>query len=168
MAQEQDTGDETRRYGTIEGVFVPTTLTILGVILFLRTGWVVGNAGLLGAVGIILFAFTITGFTALSLASISTNITPEAGGAYGLVARSFGVEAGGAVGVPLYLSQSLVIGLYVFGFRDGWLAIFPGHPPLAVDIAVVAALVGIALISTKVAFRIQFLILGILGVALVS
>ncbi len=27
--------------------------------------------------------------------------------------------------------------LYVFGFRDPWLAIFPGHPPLAIDIAIV-------------------------------
>jgi len=161
---QQETND-TRRYGTIEGVFVPTLLTILGVILFLRTGWVVGNAGLVGSVGIILLAFMITGFTALSLASISTNVTPEAGGAYALVARSFGVEAGGAVGVPLYLSQSLVIVLYVFGFRDGWLAIFPSHPPLAIDIAMVALLVTIVLISTKAAFRTQFVILGIVAVS---
>ena len=35
-----------RRYGTFEGVFIPPLLTILGAILFLREGWVVGNAGL--------------------------------------------------------------------------------------------------------------------------
>jgi solute carrier family 12 (sodium/potassium/chloride transporter), member 2 len=168
VAQEQGADDDTRRYGTIEGVFVPTLLTILGVILFLRTGWVMGNAGLLGGVGIIVLAFLITGLTALSLASISTNVTPEAGGAYALVARSFGVEAGGAVGVPLYLSQSLVVVLYVFGFRDGWLAIFPGHPPLVIDIVMVAVLIGIVLISTKTAFRFQFLILGIVAVSLGS
>jgi solute carrier family 12 (sodium/potassium/chloride transporter), member 2 len=159
---------DTRRYGTIEGVFVPTLLTILGVILFLRTGWVMGNAGLLGGVGIITLAFVITGFTALSLASISTNVTPEAGGAYALVARSFGVEAGGAVGISLYLSQSLVIVLYTFGFRDGWLAIFPGHPPLAVDIVMVLALIVVTLVGTKAAFRIQYLILGVVAAALVS
>ncbi len=168
MAQGQDAGDSTRRYGTIEGVFVPTLLTILGVILFLRTGWLVGNAGLAGSVGIILLAFMITGFTALSLASISTNVTPEAGGAYALVARSFGVEAGGAVGMPLYLSQSLVVVLYVFGFRDGWLAIFPSHPPLAIDVAMVTLLVTIVLMSTKAAFRTQFVILGIVAVSLGS
>ncbi len=168
MAHDTETADGARRYGTIEGVFIPTLLTILGVILFLRTGWVVGNAGLAGSIGIILLAFLITGFTALSLASISTNVTPEAGGAYALIARSFGVEAGGAVGVPLYLSQSLVIVLYVFGFRDGWLAIFPGHPPLAIDVAMVAVLVAIVMISTKAAFRTQFVILGIVAVALGS
>jgi solute carrier family 12 (sodium/potassium/chloride transporter), member 2 len=159
---------EGRRYGTLEGVFVPTLLTILGVILFLRTGWVMGNAGLVGGIGIILLAFVITGTTVLSMASVSTNVAPAAGGAYALVARSFGVEAGGAVGVPLYLSQSLVIVLYVFGFRDGWLAIFPDHPPALIDVAAVLALVVIVMISTKVAFRIQFVILGIVAIALVA
>jgi solute carrier family 12 (sodium/potassium/chloride transporter), member 2 len=168
MSEQEQGGDDTRRYGTLEGVFVPTLLTILGVILFLRTGWVVGNAGLLGGVGIIVSAFVITGFTALSLASISTNVAPEAGGAYALVARSFGVEAGGAVGVSLYLSQSLVIVLYTFGFRDGWLTIFPGHPPLLVDVVMVTALIVVALVGTKAAFRVQFLILGTVVVALVT
>ena len=163
-----DEHDDTRVYGTLEGVFVPTLLTILGVILFLRTGWVMGNAGLVGGLGIIVAAFVITGFTALSLASISTNVAPEAGGAYALVARSFGVEAGGAIGVSLYLSQSLVIVLYTFGFRDGWLAIFPGHPPLAVDVAMVTVLVVVALVGTRWAFRVQYLILAVVAVALVS
>ena len=34
-----------RRYGAFAGVFTPTLLTILGVIMYLREGWVVGNAG---------------------------------------------------------------------------------------------------------------------------
>lgn len=161
-------GQNARRYGTIEGVFVPTLLTILGVILFLRTGWVVGNAGLLGAIGIIGAAFTITGLTALSLASISTNVRPAAGGAYALVARSFGVEAGGAVGISLYLSQSLVIVLYLFGFRDGWLEIFPGHAAWIIDLLGVLVLVGISMVGAKAAFRVQYLILAVVTVALGS
>ncbi len=64
-----------RRYGTFEGVFVPTLLTILGAILFLRQGWVVGNAGFGGAVLIILTAFLITGATGLSL-SICRRLWP--------------------------------------------------------------------------------------------
>ena len=41
------------RFGTFGGVFTPNVLTILGIILFLRTGWVVGQAGLLGALLIV-------------------------------------------------------------------------------------------------------------------
>jgi len=40
--EERSTGGE---FGTFEGVFTPCTRTILGVILFLRFGQVVGQAG---------------------------------------------------------------------------------------------------------------------------
>jgi hypothetical protein len=33
------------RFGSFAGVFTPNVLTILGIILFLRTGWVVDQAG---------------------------------------------------------------------------------------------------------------------------
>ncbi len=35
-----------RKLGTFYGVFTPTLLTILGVIMYLRFGWLVGNLGL--------------------------------------------------------------------------------------------------------------------------
>ena len=44
------------KLGTFGGVFTPDVLTILGVIMYLRLGWVVGNAGLIGAIAIILLA----------------------------------------------------------------------------------------------------------------
>jgi solute carrier family 12 (sodium/potassium/chloride transporter), member 2 len=61
------------RFGTFGGVFVPTLLTILGVIMFLRAGWVVGNAGLGGAWLIICLSFLITGCTGLSMSCFVTN-----------------------------------------------------------------------------------------------
>ena len=42
-----------KRFGTFEGVFTPTILSILGVIMFLRLGWVIGNVGLLPTIVII-------------------------------------------------------------------------------------------------------------------
>lgn len=158
---------EPRRYGTFEGVFVPTLLTILGVILYLRTGWVVGNAGLLGAAAIIVLGYTITGMTGLSIASIATNTPLAGGGAYAIISRSLGLEAGGAIGVPLYLSQTLAIALYVFGFRGGWEFIFPQHPALVVDIGTFASLMIIASISARFAFRVQYLILATVALSLV-
>ncbi|MEM8601186.1 MAG: Na-K-Cl cotransporter, partial [Bacteroidota bacterium] len=106
-----------RKFGTFAGVFTPTLLTILGVIMYLRTGWVVGNAGVLGALGIILLSFGITIATGLSMSSITTNIRIGAGGAYSIISQSLGLEVGGSVGIPLYLSQALAVAMYVFGFR---------------------------------------------------
>ena len=82
------------KFGTFGGVFTPCTLTILGVIMFLRLGHVVGQAGVLQAVGIILAANAITFLTALSLSAIATNTRVKGGGAYYLISRSLGVEFG--------------------------------------------------------------------------
>ena len=167
---EKVTGDEPTRklFGTFGGVFTPTLLTILGVIMYLREGWVVGNAGLLGAWLIILGSFAITSFTALSLASITTNIRIGAGGAFSIISQSLGLEVGGSVGVPLYIAQALAVAMYIFGFRAGWAWIFPDHPPLAVDLAVFGLLFVIGFISAGLAFKIQYLILVVIIGSLVS
>ncbi len=166
---EDDTATAKRSgYGTFEGVFVPTLLTILGVIMYLREGWVVGNAGLGGAIAIILLAFGITAATATSMASITSNVRIGPGGAYAIIARSLGLEVGGSIGVPLYLSQSLAVALYVFGFREGWQSIFPDHDALLVDFVTFAAVLVIGAVSTAFAFRTQLIILVLIVGSLVS
>ena len=77
-----------KKLGTFGGVFTPDVLTILGVIMYLRLGWVVGNAGLMGAIIIIVLAKTITIATGLSMSSITTNIKIGAGGAYSIISKS--------------------------------------------------------------------------------
>lgn len=57
--------------GTFGGVYTPSILTILGVIMYLRFGWVVGNAGLLGTFAIVTLANLITFLTALSICAIA-------------------------------------------------------------------------------------------------
>ncbi|MCB0587431.1 MAG: Na-K-Cl cotransporter [Phaeodactylibacter sp.] len=156
------------RFGTFQGVFTPTLLTILGVIMYLRGPWVVGNAGLLGAIGIISLATAITFFTSLSMSSIVTNMRIKAGGAFSIISQSLGLEAGGAIGIPLYIAQALAVAMYVFGFREGWLWVFPAHNPLLVDLATFTFIFIIANISADVAFKIQYLVLAIIGISLVS
>jgi solute carrier family 12 sodium/potassium/chloride transporter 2 len=156
---------ESKAFGTFSGVFAPTLLTILSVIMFLREGWVVGNAGLLGAWLIILVAFGITG---LSLSSITTNIRIGAGGAFSVISQSLGLEVGGSIGVPLYLSQALAVSMYIFGFRAGWLWIFPDHPALIVDLVTFGVLFAIAFISAGLAFKIQYLIMAVVALSLIS
>ena len=56
--------------GTFSGVFTPSFLTILGIILFLRLGYVVGNAGLGRALIIIALANAISVLTTLSLSAV--------------------------------------------------------------------------------------------------
>ena len=106
-------------------------LTILGVILYMRMGWVVGNAGIWGTVGIVLLANAITAITALSLSALATNMRVGVGGAYYIISRSLGLELGGALGIPLYLSQALSVTLYAYGLAESLKIIWPGVGDLA-------------------------------------
>lgn len=135
-----------KKFGTFGGVFTPTLLTILGVIMYLRMGWVVGNAGLLGAWLIIIVSFLITLCTALSMSAITTNIRIGSGGAYAIISQALGLEVGGSLGIPRYISQGLAVTMYIFGFREGWLGVFPAHDPFLVDIAVFLFLFSIGLV----------------------
>jgi amino acid transporter len=157
-----------KQFGTFGGVFTPTLLTILGVIMYLREGWIIGNAGLLGGLLIITVGFGITLCTALAMSSITTNIRIGAGGAYAVIAQSLGLEVGGSVGIPRYLSQALAVTMYIFGFREGWLYLFPDHPAILVDIATFTALYGIAYVSADFAIRVQYLIMAVIVGSLIS
>ncbi|NNF85901.1 MAG: Na-K-Cl cotransporter, partial [Winogradskyella sp.] len=163
-----DRSNTLKKFGTFGGVFTPTLLTILGVIMYLRLGWVVGNAGLLGAWFIILISFIITLCTALSMSAITTNIRIGAGGAYAIVSQALGLEVGGSLGIPRYISQGLAVTMYIFGFREGWLGIFPDHNAFLVDIIVFASLFTIAYISANLAIKTQFIIMGVIILSLIS
>lgn len=156
------------KLSTFKGVFTPTIVTILGVIMYLRQGWLVGQGGLLGAWLILGICLSITVTTALSLSSIATNVRIHAGGAYAIVTRSLGKEAGGVVGFMLYLAQSLAITMYIFGFREGWLGVFPTHDPLLIDLCAFVGMVVIVRFFTDLAFQLQYLIFAITILSVLS
>jgi amino acid transporter len=157
-------------FGTFLGVVTPTTLTILGVIMYLRMGWVVGNVGLVGAISIVVVAHVITLITALSLSALATSMRVGVGGAYWLISRSMGVELGGALGIPLYLSQVLSVTLYAFGLAESVRIFFPIDDTavqiLAAGIVVVVVLLAIK--STELALKAQIPIMVMIGISLIA
>jgi amino acid transporter len=104
--------------GTFAGVFTPSVLTILGIILFLRLGYVVGNAGLRSALLILVLANGISVLTSVSLSAIATNLKVKGGGDYYVISRTLGHEFGGAIGIVLFLAQSVSIAFYCLGFGE--------------------------------------------------
>lgn len=110
--------EPTGTLGTFGGVFTPSILTILGVVMFLLVPEVTGMAGLGRALAIILIANTVSILTSLSLAVIATNTKVKGGGDYFLISRSVGLEFGGAIGSVLYVAQSVSVAFYVVGFTD--------------------------------------------------
>lgn len=160
----------TNLFGTFGGVFTPCTLTILGVIMFLRLGHVVGQSGVWLALVIIVVAKLITLLTTISLSGIATNIRVKGGGAYFLISRSLGVEFGGAIGVVFFLAQAISVALYCLGFAEAVVDSFPG---LGWNVNLVASLTNLAvfgavMVGASWAIKIQYGILAVLAASLVS
>ena len=158
-------------FGTLSGVFTPSILTIFGLIMFMRTSQVVGEAGVRNALLILLAAQAITLSTALSMSAISTNTPVSGGGVYFLISRTLGSSFGGAIGVTLFLAQALSIPFYILGFSESLISTFevikPDHV-LWVNLITAVLLFLLSWVGAKYAIKAQFFILAVLGLAITA
>jgi amino acid transporter len=157
-----------RQLGTFLGVFTPTILTILGVIMYLRVGWLVGNLGLLRVLVIVALANAITLVTTLAFSSVATNSRVGVGGAYFIISRSLGLELGGAIGLPLFLSQTFSVTLYAYGLAESLRFVWPGLPVMPAALAVVIAVWTLAVAGAEKALRAQVVLMGFVVVSLIT
>ncbi|NES25224.1 MAG: Na-K-Cl cotransporter, partial [Symploca sp. SIO3E6] len=162
------TSEESSGLGTFGGVYTPSILTILGVIMYLRFGWVVGNVGLVGTLIIVTLSTSITFLTSLSISAIATDRVVRAGGAYYMISRSLGIETGGAVGIPLYFAQALSVALYTIGFAESVVRTFGHLNQLYVALATTIFVAVVAITSASVAIRTQYVIMAAIALSLVS
>ncbi|MCG6860256.1 MAG: amino acid permease [Chromatiaceae bacterium] len=157
--------------GTFAGVFTPSILTILGIILFMRMGYVVGSAGLSRALVILALANGISVLTSLSLSAMATNLRVKRGGDYYLISRTLGHEFGGAIGLVMFLAQSISIGFYCIGFAEVLAGLLPApldtHPHF-IAAAAAGLLFVFAWLGADWATRFQYVVMTILAAALAS
>uniref|UniRef100_A0A8D3DV69 Solute carrier family 12 member 4 n=1 Tax=Scophthalmus maximus TaxID=52904 RepID=A0A8D3DV69_SCOMX len=147
--EEEESTEASRRktpkspnMGTLMGVYLPCLQNIFGVILFLRLTWIVGMAGIMQSLLIVLMCCSCTMLTAISMSAIATNGVVPAGGAYFMISRSLGPEFGGAVGLCFYLGTTFASAMYILGAIEIFLkylvpqaAIFHATDPLGSDSA---------------------------------
>ncbi len=172
MNPEQTSTDEPKKgyhFNTFSGVFLPSILTILGVVMFMRLGTVTGRLGILGALGILLCAESIAVATGLSISAISTNTPVKSGGPYFLISRSLGPGFGASIGLTYYVSQSLSVPFYVIGFTEAFVTVFPSFASaqLWVGMIPLAALFTVAVVGANWAIRTQYVIMAILAISIV-
>lgn len=153
-----------KKLGAFIGVFTPSILTILGVIMYLRTGWMVGNVGLLPALGIVVIANAVTFISALSVSAVVTNMKVGKGGAYYIISRSLGIEVGAAVGIPLFLALAFSVALYAFGLAESVTVVWPEAPQRPIAAVTILLVSLIAARGAGIALRLQLpIMVGILA-----
>lgn len=167
---EAESQTSRNQFGTFGGVFTPSILTILGVIMFMRAGYVTGQAGILSTVLILLISKAITFLTGLSISAVSTNTEVKGGGAYFLISRSLGPEFGGAIGLTLYLAQAFSVPFYVLGFVEALVLTFPQYKPhfMNIGLASAALLFLITYVGAHLAIKAQYLILTVLLLSIIA
>ena len=156
-------------FGTFGGVFTPSILTIFGLIMFMRANYVVGNAGIVHSLIILALSTGISLLTGLSLSAISTNTPVAGGGAYFLISRVLGPSFGTAIGLALFVAQALSVPFYILGFSEALLGSFPVPAAYfrAACLITVAVLFVVTWVGADFAIKCQYVILGILGLAIV-
>ena len=157
--------------GTFGGVFTPSILTILGLVLFLRVPFVVGAVGLTQALLILGLSTLVSILTSISLATVATNIRVGGGGEYYIISRTLGIEFGGAVGVVLYLAISVSIAFYSIGFAEAVVTALGQDNTRLVQLVaagLVLLIAGIAFVGADLATKLQFFVMGLLIIALFS
>ncbi|MDJ0925812.1 MAG: Na-K-Cl cotransporter [Acidimicrobiia bacterium] len=156
------------RFNWFSGVFTPSILTVLGVVMYLLLGWTTGQAGLGMMLVIVFITHLITGATALSVSSIATNRTVGTGGAYFMISRSLGPSVGSAVGIPLFLAQALSVTFYVVGFAEAMHLLIPGVPIVVIGTITNLVVLALAYWNASIAIRAQYFVMAAIGLSLLS
>ena len=169
MAREKSSGYS---FGTFQGVFTPSILTIIGVVMYLRFGWMLGNVGLAQSLAIVTIGSAITFLTGLSISALATNMRMKGGGAYFMLSRSFGPETGVAVGVPLALAQAIGVSFYVSGFSEALvgsgLPVVSELNPQHVALGTLTFLALLSSVSADLALKSQYFVMAAIVASLVS
>lgn len=171
MASLPKPGVSSGKLGAFGGVFAPSILTILGIIFFLRTGYVVGEVGLGDAIVIITICYAISLLTSLSLSAIATSMKVKGGGFYYVISRTLGFEFGGALGSVLFLSISTGIAFYAIGLGEVVVGL-PGLPgwvtPRIVATAAIVLFFALAWAGADVATQLQYVVMAIVLASIVA
>ncbi len=162
---------EPAKLGTFGGVFAPSLLTILGLVLFLRLGFVTGNVGLVQMLLILGLATSVSLLTTISLAAIATNLKVRGGGVYFLISRTLGPAFGGAIGIVLYGAMSVSVAFYAIGLGEAVASVVGSDSaglPRVIAAVTIVGLIGLAWLGADVATRLQYVVMACLALAIIA
>ncbi|XP_077305879.1 solute carrier family 12 member 8 [Lithobates pipiens] len=155
-------------FGTWDGVFTSCMINIFGVVLFLRTGWLVGNTGILLGIFLVSFVILVALVTVLSGIGVCERCSIGNGGVYSMISTVLGGKVGGTVGLLYIFGQCVAGAMYITGFAESISDLLHLQSTWAVrgiSLAVLLGLLGINLAGVKWIIRLQLLLLFLLAVS---
>ncbi|KFQ07038.1 Solute carrier family 12 member 8, partial [Leptosomus discolor] len=155
-------------FGTWDGVFTSCMINIFGVVLFLRTGWLVGNTGIVMGMFLVSFVILVALVTVLSGIGVCEKCSIGSGGVYSMISTVLGGQVGGTVGLLYIFGQCVAGAMYITGFAESIADVLSLSNIWAVrgiSLAILLGLLGINLAGVKWIIRLQLLLLFLLAVS---
>ncbi|XP_061827723.1 solute carrier family 12 member 8 isoform X2 [Nerophis lumbriciformis] len=165
-------------FGTWDGVFTTCMINIFGVVLFLRTGYLVcrwtlcvilqGNTGVLLALLLVSMVVVFALVTVMSGIGVCQHCGVGSGGVYSMVSMVLGGRVGGTVGLLYVFGQCVAAAMYITGFSESVAELLGLQNQWAVrgvSAPVLLGLLGINLAGVKWIVRLQLLLLAVLAVS---
>ncbi|MED6269511.1 hypothetical protein CHARACLAT_000177 [Characodon lateralis] len=155
-------------FGTWDGVFTTCMINIFGVVLFLRTGYLVGNTGVLLGLLLVSVVVLVALVTVMSGIGVGEHCGVGGGGIYSMISTVLGGRVGGTVGLLYVFGQCVAGAMYITGFSESVAELLGLQSQWAVrcmSAAVLLALLGINLAGVKWIVRLQLLLLAVLAVS---
>uniref|UniRef100_A0A8C2E0U0 Solute carrier family 12 member 8 n=1 Tax=Cyprinus carpio TaxID=7962 RepID=A0A8C2E0U0_CYPCA len=155
-------------FGTWDGVFTTCMINIFGVVLFLRTGWLVGNTGVLLGMLLVSIVVLVALVTVMSGVGVCECCSVGNGGVYSMISTVLGGRIGGTVGLLYVFGQCVAGAMYITGFAESIAQVLNLQSMWAVrgiSVAVLIGLLGINLAGVKWIIRLQLVLLGILAMS---
>ncbi|KAM4561662.1 solute carrier family 12 member 8 [Fundulus diaphanus] len=155
-------------FGTWDGVFTTCMINIFGVVLFLRTGYLVGNTGVLLGLLLVSMVVLVALVTVMSGIGVCEHCGVGSGGIYSMISTVLGGRVGGTVGLLYVFGQCVAGAMYITGFSESVAELLGLQSQWAVrcmSAAVLLALLGINLAGVKWIVRLQLLLLAVLAVS---
>ncbi|XP_040005079.1 solute carrier family 12 member 8 isoform X2 [Xiphias gladius] len=155
-------------FGTWDGVFTTCMINIFGVVLFLRTGYLVGNTGVLLGMLLVSSVVLVALVTVMSGIGVCEHCGIGSGGIYSMISTVLGGRVGGTMGLLYVFGQCVAGAMYITGFSESVAELLGLQTQWAVrgmSAAVLLALLGINLAGVKWIVRLQLLLLAVLAVS---
>ncbi|XP_023272406.1 solute carrier family 12 member 8 [Seriola lalandi dorsalis] len=155
-------------FGTWDGVFTTCMINIFGVVLFLRTGYLVGNTGVLLGMLLVSLVVLVALVTVMSGIGVCEHCGVGSGGIYSMISTVLGGRVGGTMGLLYVFGQCVAGAMYITGFSEsvaGLLGLQTQWAVRGMSAAVLLALLGINLAGVKWIVRLQLLLLAVLAIS---
>jgi len=158
-------------FGTWDGVFTSCLMNTIGVVIFLRSGWMIGYAGIGLSLFIVIISFLVAFVTVISAVGICERCNVGKGGVYVILTHVLGGKVGGAIGILFCIGQATATALYCIGFSESMIGLINwknswGIPCIAIITLLI--LLAIAISGVKWVIRFQLILIMIIVIAVLD